>query len=123
VAETQVFILYPFSGVYAPLANPPEVNPVNAGSTAPVKFSLFGYRGMDILVPPQPVVSFYNCQTGAPMTPGGANRQGGSLHYDPDEDQYVYTLRTQKSWAGACGTLNLALNDGATYPVYFSFTR
>jgi hypothetical protein len=46
-----------------------------------------------------------------------------SLSYDEFIDQYVYVWKTDKGWAGTCGTLEVELVDGETYTADFKFLK
>jgi hypothetical protein len=43
------------------------------------------------------------------------------LQYDPASNQYTYTWKTERSWAGTCRQLVLNLIDGMTYRANFRF--
>ncbi len=102
---------FPFTGFFAP-ATGPKAEGANAGSAFPVKFSLGGDRGLGILVGGTPVVQQVSCTTGVPFgtaTPAASN---GGLKYDAAVDQYVFTWKTDKSWAGTCQRITLTLTNG-----------
>ena len=52
------------------------------------------------------------------MTAGGS-----SLSYDAVAGQYVYVWKTDKSWAGKCGTFAMKLDDGQTHTALFKFLK
>jgi hypothetical protein len=114
---------YEFHGFSAPVDNPPAVNSVKAGSTIPVKFSLDGDAGLDIFAAGYPTSQPISCDSGALIDPieetTTANASG--LIYDSTADQYVYTWKTAKAWAGTCRELNLKLNDGSAHTASFMF--
>ena len=43
-----IHVRYNFTGFFAPVANPPTLNAVNAGRAIPVKFDLSGDKGLNI---------------------------------------------------------------------------
>ena len=114
---------YEFSGFFAPLANPPAVNEVSAGSSRPVRFSLAGFRGLGVLAPGSPTSQQANCTSGAPLgPPTPTSSPGGSgLTYDPATDEYTYPWKTEKAWAGTCRRLDVTLADGTTHSALFRF--
>ena len=114
---------YDFAGFFSPLMNPPALNPAKSGRSVPVKFSLNGDYGLDILAAGYPQSREIHCDTGEPT--GAAEpteASGGSgLVYDPETDQYLYSWKTQRDWAGSCRELIVKLNDGAAYTAWFEF--
>jgi len=114
---------FDFEGFHRPIANPPEVNKAKAGSRVPVKFSLGGDFGFDIIAAGYPKSQAVDCADG---TPGSAaepteSAGGSSLHYDADDDQYVYVWATRKEWAGTCRRFVLQLDDGTLRYANFEF--
>ena len=116
-----VFTLqFPFAGFFSPVTAAPALNAVKAGQTIPVKFSLDGNRGLDI---------FANGPTATPvacsdLAPDGATvSAAGKLRYDAPADQYIYTWKTDKAWAGTCQMLAFTLVDGTSHEALFEFTK
>jgi hypothetical protein len=116
--------LYPFTGFFSPVSNPPTVNEVNAGRTLPMKFSLGGAYGLGILAPGSPTVTRVNCANGNPLGPPvPAETSGNSgLQYDPTTGTYTFNWKTLKSYAGTCAIFTLTLNDGTTHTANFRFS-
>jgi hypothetical protein len=112
---------FAFSGFVGPVDNPPTVNSVNAGAGVPVKFSLAGDHGLDILAAGSPSSQPIACDTGNPIDPieetvsAGASR----LQYDPITELYTYVWKTGKSWAGSCRQLAVKLSDGTEHIARF----
>ena len=52
------------AGVRRPVDNLPVVNSVKAGSTVPLKFSVGGSRGMDIVAAGYPASGAHSCGSG-----------------------------------------------------------
>lgn len=44
-----------------------------------------------------------------------------SLSYDATTNTYTYVWKTQKAWAGTCGTLHVTLTDGSDHTALFQF--
>ncbi len=57
---------YEFSGFFTPVDNLPTLNSVKAGSAIPVKFSLNGFQGLDILAAGSPASQTIACASGVP---------------------------------------------------------
>ncbi|MEO8433473.1 MAG: immunoglobulin-like domain-containing protein [Pyrinomonadaceae bacterium] len=116
-----VTVLYNFTGFFSPVGNPPILNSVNAGRAIPVKFSLSGYKGLNIFAANNPYSVSFNCATNDPgvdvtetLTAGGSSLSFGG-------DQYNYVWKTESSWAGTCRQLVVTLNDGSVHTANFKF--
>ena len=114
---------YAFNGYLSPVDNPPVVNATKAGAAVPVKFSLGGDRGLDILFR-QPTSTGYTCDSGAPTDTLETEAAGGSgLAYDAATDTYTYVWKTQKAWSSSCRLLDLTFRDGTYRTADFAFGR
>ena len=115
----------PEVGFFRPVDMNGVVNSVKAGSAVPIKFSLDGDQGLDILAAGSPTITFTACNAGASVDPleETVTAGGSSLSYDPVADQYVYVWKTVKTWAGKCGTFTLKLDDGTAHSALFAFTK
>ena len=116
-ASSSYRVVYDFSGFSPPVASYPTVNAVKAGEGIPLKFSLHGNRGSDILAAGSP--------TWAPCDPssGGATAATGTLSYNASLDRYTFLAATSKSWAGTCADLTVTLRDGTTHQARFAFVK
>jgi hypothetical protein len=117
-------VVYDFHGFFAPVDNPPTCNKAKAGSAIPVKFSLGGYQGMNILASGYPTASSGSCASDTVDTVEDtvtANQSG--LNYDGTADQYIYVWKTDKSWAGKAICLTVKLADGTEHKARFTFTK
>jgi hypothetical protein len=122
-------VRFDFSGFFPPVANPGAtapyvVNEVRAGQAVPIKFSLNGNQGLDILAPGNPASKVVAC---APGDTEGAEptRSAGKrgLSYHAGADRYSYVWKTEKAWADTCRQLSLTFIDGSTQVALFQFTR
>jgi hypothetical protein len=116
-------VTYNFSGFFQPVDNFPTLNVVKAGSGVPVKFSLGGDQGLNILAAGYPKVQQIACDSGTPgddieeiVTSGNSG-----LQYDPTTGIYTYVWKTQKTWAGTCRQLIVRLADGTDHMANFKF--
>jgi predicted extracellular nuclease len=110
-----------FGGFLPPVADPPAVTEVVAGRTIPVRFSLGGDFGLDILFGAPQV---YECGGWPFGVHEDAVLAGGSeLSYDEEADEYILTWKTQRSWFGSCRTLVLTFDDGSYVGASFEFVR
>jgi hypothetical protein len=109
---------YTFTGFFPPVANPPELNTVKAGSSVPVKFRLDGGQGLSILAADSPASVPIDCKTLDSI--GISEPTVGTLIYDAKENQYIYIWKTVKAWpAGSCFQLVVTFNDNSTYLANF----
>jgi predicted extracellular nuclease len=114
-----------FKGFFEPVYNPPALNSVQATQAVPVKFSLGGFKGLDIFAAGYPVSQQIACDTGDLLGTAKATQTAGAsgLTYDPTADMYTYVWKTDKPWADTCRLLTVMLNDGTTQQAIFHFTK
>ena len=124
VDDTTVSVLYNFTGFFQPVDNLPTVNSVKAGQAIPVKFSLNGDHSLDLFAAGYPKFEFTSCpSTSVDPVETTVTAGNSSLSYDATTDQYTYIWKTDKNWAGKCGTLLITFNDGTTQTALFKFTK
>ncbi|WP_307371397.1 PxKF domain-containing protein [Microbacterium sp. W4I4] len=118
-------VVYDWSGFAQPVDSGDVVNTVKAGSAVPIKFTLNGDQGLDVLAAGSPSVRFGSCSASAAVDAieQTVTASASGLKYDADADQYVYVWKTDKSWAGDCATFSLQLSDGTTHTALFSFGK
>jgi hypothetical protein len=116
-------VVWPFTGFFAPVDNPPVVNLVKAGTSVPIKFSLGGNRGLDIFAPGSPTSVRVGCSSSQPEEPLEQVDAPGAvgLSYDAGSQQYHYVWKTNKAWAGTCRQLIVTLVDGSSHVASFRF--
>lgn len=112
---------YDFSGFLPPVDNPPVLNTVNAGRTIPMKFTLSGDLGLDVLFG-TPTATAFECGSGGPMDEVTTTTAGDEgLTFDPVTGEYTYAWKTEKAWANQCRTFTITFDDGAYRTADFSF--
>ena len=123
--ECDYSVVYDFAGFFRPVDMGGVVNSVKAGSAVPIKFSLHGNQGLDIVAAGSPTLTLTACTAGASVDAieETVTAGGSTLTYDAVTDQYVYVWKTVKTWSGKCGTFALTLDDGTTHTAKFSFTK
>lgn len=110
--QTLVYrVVYAFSGFFKPLEPFPNAAEFRAGDGVPVRFSLQGDRGRDVLMW-QPLERQVQCGTGTGPAFGGTT---GSLSYNASLDRYTFLWQTAKAWSGTCRQLELTLRDGTRH--------
>ncbi|WP_155892957.1 PxKF domain-containing protein [Intrasporangium chromatireducens] len=115
-ATCEYKVVFDFSGFFRPVID--GLNVVKAGSAVPIKFSLHGDQGLDIIAAGSPTFTMTGAAAVKTVTSGQS-----SLSYDPTTDQYTYVWKTDKAWAGKSGTFTLKLVDGTEHTAQFSFTK
>jgi hypothetical protein len=126
---TQSFdVVFSFSGFFAPVDDPGPnedvVNRAKAGAGIAVKFALGGDQGLAIFKPGYP--RFVSTPCSADDTDeliDDASASPAGLQYDPSTAQYTYVWKSNKAWAGACGSFGLGLVDGTSHRALFHFVR
>jgi hypothetical protein len=114
---------FTFGGFLPPVDPLPTVNSMKAGAAVPVKFSLGGYRGLDIFAAGFPKSSPMACgssamEDGIEQTVTAGN---SGLSYDATTDVYSYVWKTEKAWAGTCRQLKIQFTDGTVAYANFMF--
>ncbi len=115
---------FPFSGFFSPVDNPPTFNAMKAGAAVPVKFSLGGDRGLDVIAANFPQSKPVACPGNGvlvdvvelTLTAGNS-----SLSYYVSTDTYTYAWKTDKAWALTCRELTVRLTDGSNHTALFQF--
>ena len=111
---------YDFTGFFQPVDNGNVLNVAKAGSSIPVKFSLGGNLGLDILTTNSPTTGVISCGSIPTIDPiEEVTTTTTGLHYD--NNQYVYVWKTNKAWAGTCRKFMLNLKDGTQHIALFQF--
>jgi probable HAF family extracellular repeat protein len=114
---------YSFTGFFPPVDNPGTSNLLNAakaGSAVPVKFSLGGDLGLDILPVGSPSSGSFPCGS-APTDDIEQTVTASNSGLQYGGNQYTYVWKTEKSWTGTCRKLTLILRDGQRFEALFKF--
>jgi hypothetical protein len=117
-ASASYQVIYNFTGFFGPVDNQPVFNEVNADRAVPVRFSLAGNQGLNILTPTSQVIA---CTPNAVIDriEQTVNATVSSLSYTASSNTYTYVWKTSKSWAKTCRQLVLTLNDGTQHIANF----
>lgn len=115
--------LTPFTGFFYPVDNQPAVNWMRAGRAVPLRFSLGGDRGLDIVADGYPVSTRAECRRGTAVkvVERAVRAASGGLTYDAASDRYTYVMRTNWAWRNTCRTVDLQLTDGSHHLASFAF--
>ena len=93
-------VIFNFDGFYPPVEPDPGLNVVKAGQAVPVKFSLGGDQGLNVIAVGYPASRPLACATLDPNGDLQPTRPAGrsALSYDAQSDQYTYVWKTNKAW-------------------------
>jgi uncharacterized protein len=117
---------YAFGGFLTPVAPWPAVNVATAGQAIPVRFSLGGYKGMNIFASgyPRSVAATCGSEAGAAQIEETGTAGQSSLNYDAATDTYTYLWKTERRWAASCRDLVIRFDDaGSAHRARFHFSR
>jgi hypothetical protein len=90
----------------------------------PVRFSLGGFKGLDVLAPGYPQVAEVECGAGEQPGAGRPARSVGwqkGLRYR--HRAYMFMWRTERDWTHGCHQFLLKLTDGSVHRAEFKFVR
>lgn len=114
-----------FGGFRQPVVGLPTVNTLKAGAAVPVKFSLGGNFGLNVLAGGSPRSAPAACDAAAPIDPVEQTVTAGSsgLQYDVASGLYTYVWKTDRAWAGTCRQFTLTFRDGSAANARFKFSK
>jgi hypothetical protein len=118
-----ISVVWAFDGFGSPLNGNGGINAANAGSTIPVKFSLGGNQGLAIFKAGYPASASYECGSTPPTEASEPAASSDSLNYVRGSDQYTFSWKTDKAWAGTCRVLILVLRDGTVHTAAVQFSK
>ena len=113
-------VVYDWRGFFSPVKNPPTVNVQKPGSVVPLKFSLAGNQGLEVLAG-APSFQPTSCASGAAVGSAVGATNATPFRYDAGSDTYTYEWKTPKVRNGTCGRVDVALVDGTTHSALFRF--
>ena len=114
-------VVWPVTAFLNPIADPPVLNTMKAGGIVPVRFSLGGDRGMNVLAGP-PQVQQVTCPSGTTRAVDELlNAKAAPLSYK--KGRYTYAWATAKTWAGSCRQLTVTFADGQQRTAVFKLGK
>ena len=89
---------YAYSGLFAPVSNPPALNQADAGCSVPIKFSLKGNQGLGVIAAGFPKSQLIACPAVVRVNPipNAATAPANKLTYNAANDVYTFGWATQK---------------------------
>lgn len=112
---------FDFTGFFDPVSND-GMNLAKAGQAIPVKFSLGGDQGLDVITSTQfSIDRTVSNPSGDLLDAVTAGKS--SLSYDAASDQYTYVWKTNKTWANKQGHFVLTLSDGSVHEFEVTFKK
>jgi predicted extracellular nuclease len=120
-----VDVIWDFSGFFQPVDNTPTLNVAKAGAGVPIKFSLDGDQGLDIIATGYPTSIEFDCDATAPTDAIETTSSAGGtgLTYDAATGVYTYKWKTHKSWSNTCRRFVVKLADGTFHYADFEFVK
>lgn len=111
-----------FSGFAAPVANPPEVNRINAGRAVVLEWRLTDPQGRPVLDVAEVSLSFAakDCGTGEVTSIAPQPSTGGSQLQNLGDGSYRITWKTARTARG-CGELRVDMGQGVLRTAIFRF--
>jgi hypothetical protein len=124
-ANTSYNVVYNFAGFFAPISNLPKFNRVPAGWIVPIRFSLGGFQGLNIIAPGFPKSEPIACPVNSSEVEDTerASTNPTLLIYIPLTKRYTYLWRTETSWKNTCRQFTIQFNDGTVQRANFKFTK
>lgn len=120
--------IYAFDGFYEPVKNRDDagafvLNVVQAGQAIPIKFSLGGNHGLDVMADGYPKSAPVACDSQAEVNGIDETVTAGAstLSYAAGSDTYTYVWKTDRAWSDTCRQFVLKLDDGTTARARFMF--
>jgi hypothetical protein len=120
---------YAWTGFFQPVDNKDNsgnyiLNKAKAGSVVPVKFSLGGDQGLNVLASGYPQTATIPCTaSSSDVLEEYGTGNVSSFKYDPVANQYIYNWKTDTKWAGTCRQLVVKLADNTYHRANFNFTK
>lgn len=112
---------YTFKKFFKQVKSAPALNKEKSGSTVPVKFSLGGNQGLDVLPEEVAQSQRIKCSTKAPIGEATPILVRGEDQLKFHENKYKFKWKTLKQWEGTCRQLILSFSNGETVVAYFDF--
>jgi hypothetical protein len=111
---------YGFDG-YRPPVDAGNIATINAGSALPMKFTLDGVTGLNVLFA-NPQSRKVECATGGPLGKWDPTEAATGLTEGP-AGAYTYDWKTLKPWADTCRMFELTLDDGSYWRATVHFIK
>ena len=114
---------YNFTGFLQPVDNLPVLNTSSAGQAIPVKFSLGGDQGLNIVASGYPQSIQIACDSSEPTDEIEQTVTAGASSLSYNAGTYTYVWKTDKAWANTCRQFDLGLTDGTHHLANFKFKK
>jgi hypothetical protein len=103
-------VIYDLRGFDPPVGTS-GVYEAKAGDAIPLKFSLGGAQGLNVITKTR----WYPVTCGDWLPAGSGASGQGKLSYNVSTGKYTYLVNTDRSWKGSCYLLRFDLADGSGY--------
>jgi len=112
---------FDFSGFFNPVSMDQE-NIAKPGQAIPVKFSLNGDHGLDVITSAK-FITEGTATSFVGETIDAVAAGGSGLSYSAASDQYTYVWKTNKAWSLKTGRFELTLSDGTVHTFNVTFKK
>jgi hypothetical protein len=119
-------VTFNFTGFFQPVDNWPIENTMKTGAGVPIKFSLGGDMGLDVLASGYPTSKQVVCPSNATITVDAVEEtinSNSKLTYDAASGLYIYAWKTNKTWGGTCRVFTIQFVDGSFQQILFRFPK
>ena len=112
-----------WAGFLQPLDSLPATNKVEGGSTVPIKFTIGGNKGLNILAAGYPASQPASCTDFASTGPATPIASAAVIAADftYSGNHYQINWKTDKAWDGTCRILTVMLTDGIAHRANIRF--
>ena len=112
-----------FLGFFRPVHNIPVINTLAAGKAVPVRFTVEGARGSEVLQAGSPTSIPTACSSQSRTEQVKQTVDESESHLLRLGSLYTYVWKTSPSWAGTCRRLVVTLVDGSKHQAVFRFGK
>ncbi len=120
-ASADYRVVWPLTGLLAPVDGPPVVNTVKRGSVVPVVFSLGGYRGQAVFAAGSPSSARVGCNAGTRPDALERTLKPSAPRLSYADGKYTFAWKTDSAWRGTCRRLVVRFADGQERTALFGF--
>ncbi len=114
-------VVWPLTGLQAPVDPPPVLNLVKRGSVVPIVFSLGGYRGTAVFANGSPASTRVTCNPRLRTDALEWTLKSSAPRLSYASGKYTYAWNTDPGWRGTCRQFVVRFADGQARTAVFGF--